>query len=171
MPVSVVNAAARTGASDDAERAAAARALQAQLIGFKRTLHLIRTGSGLHRRTTAAGVPVLGMLNRCGGLRTTAIAAEFGLDPSTVSRQVDALVRSGHVEKVPDPADGRAALVQLTDQGRAELAVHLDAIAAALDGVLDDWSIADLQTLSALLGRLNDDVYARFTPQTTQENP
>jgi DNA-binding MarR family transcriptional regulator len=153
------------------DRQAAARDLQVQLIGFKRTLHLIRTGSGLHRRTTAAGVPVLGVLRRCGPLRTTAIAAEFGLDPSTVSRQVDALVQSGHVEKVPDPADGRAALVQLTEQGQAELAAHVEDITAALGGVLDRWSMDDLRTLTALLGRLNDDVYDCFAPQTSQENP
>ncbi len=154
-----------------ADRQAAAHDLQTQLVHFKRTLHMIRTGSTLHRSATTAGVPVLGILNRCGPLRTTAIAAEFYLDPSTVSRQVDALVRSGHVEKVPDPADGRATLVQLTDAGRAELNAHIHAINATLSGLLDQWTLDDLQTLTRLLGRLNDDVYARFAgAPTAQEN-
>lgn len=154
-------------APDSPERLAAGHDLQTQLIRFKRTLHLIRTGSSLHLSTTAAGVPLLGILKRCGPQRTTAMAAEFLLDPSTVSRQVDALVRSGHVEKVRDPADGRALLVQLTDSGRAELGAHMRAINDTLSGLLDEWSIEDLHTLTRLLGRLNDDVYARFTSPTS----
>lgn len=155
----------------DPDREAAARALQTQLLNFKRTLHMIRTGSSLHQRATAAGVPVLGLLKRGGPQRTTAIAAEFCLDPSTVSRQVDALVRSGHVEKVRDPDDGRAMLVQLTDLGTTELHEHVRAINATLNGILDGWTVADLHTLTTLLGRLNDDVYARFAPTSTpQEN-
>ena len=81
-PTGQPEVAAPAGAEPD--RQEAARALQQQLIGFKRTLHLIRTGSGLHLRTTAAGVPVLGILRRCGPLRTTAIAAGRGLDLSLI---------------------------------------------------------------------------------------
>jgi len=149
-------------APPESAREAAAHELQAQIIAFKRTLHLIRTGSALHRSTTAAGVPILGILRRMGPQRTTALAGESGLDPSTVSRQVDGLVRSGHVAKVPDPADGRAMLCRLTDHGEAELQAHLQAIGATLQGLLDGWSSADIASLATLLGRLNDDVYARF---------
>jgi DNA-binding MarR family transcriptional regulator len=34
---------------------------------------------------------------------------------------VDSLERAGHVERVPDPADGRARLVRLTARGGAVL--------------------------------------------------
>lgn len=150
-------------------RTTAVADLRAQFLAFKRTLHVLRTGSELHHSVTAAGVPVLGMLRRLGPQRTTAIAAEACLDPSTVSRQIDSLVRSGHVEKVPDPQDGRASLVQLTDAGRAALQQHLDAIGAVLGELLDSWSTDDLITLSTLLGRLNDDVNARFAPSPPSE--
>lgn len=153
-------------AGDSRAREQATRDLQTQLIHFKRTLHMIRTGSALHRSVSPAGVPVLGVLRRCGPLRTTMIATEVCLDPSTVSRQVDSLVRSGHVEKVPDPADGRALLVQLTERGRGELAGHLKAITSTLGGLLDQWPVEDVATMATLLGRLNDEVYTSFAPAT-----
>lgn len=137
--------------------------LRTQVIAFKRTLHAIRTSSDLHRSVAPAGVPLLGVLHRHGPQRVTNLAGEVGLDTSTVSRQIDALLRSGHVEKVRDPADGRAWLVQLTATGRDALRDHLASIGEALHDLLDAWSTDDLHTLSTLLGRLNDDVRARFT--------
>ncbi|MBW3085366.1 hypothetical protein KEM60_01563 [Austwickia sp. TVS 96-490-7B] len=144
------------------ERATATAALRAQLVHFKRTLHLLRTATPLHHTITPSGVPVLGLLARLGPSRTTALAAELGLDPSTVSRQVDALVRTGHVEKIRDTVDKRATLVQPTDLGRASLQAHVDTLHQLLQGLLDDWDTPDIDTLTTLLGRLNDDVMTRF---------
>ena len=49
--------------------------------------------------------------------RSNALAEAAHSDPSTVSRQVAALVRIGYVERRPDPADGRACLLAATDEG------------------------------------------------------
>ena len=143
------------------ERDRAVTELRSQIVLFKRTLHLVRSSTATPE-LGPSGLPLLGALRRLGPQRTTTLAAEVFLDPSTVSRQVDALVRSGYVEKVADPDDRRASLVQLTESGRAALAAHLDAIGVTLQGLLAGWSVGDLRALSALLGRLNSDVHARI---------
>ena len=48
--------------------------------------------------------------------RSNALAEAVHSDPSTVSRQIAALVKVGYVERRPDPADGRACLLAATDE-------------------------------------------------------
>ena len=47
------------------------------------------------------------------------IAANLGLDTSTLSRTVNALVNLGLVSRVPNPKDRRYVLISLTERGRA----------------------------------------------------
>lgn len=51
------------------------------------------------------------------GLRATALAQAAHVTKQTMSALVDHLERTGYVERVADPADGRAALVRLTARG------------------------------------------------------
>ena len=51
-------------------------------------------------------------------MRVSDLAACVELDASTVSRQIKQLEDKGIVERTADPADGRASLVRLTDDGR-----------------------------------------------------
>ena len=50
------------------------------------------------------------------------IAAHVGRGAPAVSRAVDALVRSGLVERQPDPDNRRRLALRLTDTGREQLA-------------------------------------------------
>jgi predicted transcriptional regulator len=52
------------------------------------------------------------------GTRLTTLASRAGLTHQSVGEVVAILERRGLVERVPDPADGRAKLVRLTDTGR-----------------------------------------------------
>ena len=52
-------------------------------------------------------------------LRMQDLAARVVLSRTRVSRLVAELERAGHVERVPDPDDGRATLARITPQGRA----------------------------------------------------
>ncbi len=54
-------------------------------------------------------------------MRITELAGLVNLDPSTVSRHVAQLERSGLIERTPDPDDGRAQLVTVTDEGQQKL--------------------------------------------------
>lgn len=51
--------------------------------------------------------------------RSQTLAEALMLDKSTTTRVVDALVRKGHVERLPDPDDARAVRLQVTPSGRA----------------------------------------------------
>ena len=52
-------------------------------------------------------------------LPAAAVADRLGLDKMAVSRAVAGLERRGRVRRLPDPADGRRALLALTDAGWA----------------------------------------------------
>ena len=77
-------------------------------------------------RTTSSGRRT--SCSRCvhneGPMRAGALAECLQSDPSTVSRQVAALVKDGLLERRADPADGRASLLVLTAKADAVLAEH-----------------------------------------------
>ena len=57
-----------------------------------------------------------------------------------------------------DDADGRAVLVTLTDSGRELLARLQAAHTGIFAELLTEWTVADLKTLTQLLGRLKEDL-------------
>jgi DNA-binding MarR family transcriptional regulator len=108
----------------------------------------LEPGSFWLLKSIAAGEP----------MRVTALAACTNLDTSTVSRQVAQLDRSGLVERTPDPDDGRAHRLQLTDAGRHQLHDAFARRRALLRRVLDRWASDDIADLDRLLGRFVTDL-------------
>jgi DNA-binding MarR family transcriptional regulator len=91
-----------------------------------------------------------------GGSRITELAQLAQVSKPTVVYLVNDLERLGYVERVPDPADGRAKLVCLTEHGvRAQQAAR--EIVAQIE---HDWSQLlgrrDFAILRGLLQRLHD---------------
>jgi len=56
------------------------------------------------------------------GSRLTALAERSGLTKQSVGEAVADLEGLGFVERVPDPADGRAKIIRLTEHGEEALA-------------------------------------------------
>jgi DNA-binding MarR family transcriptional regulator len=52
-----------------------------------------------------------------GGSRLTDLAAQAGITKQSTGFLVDQLERGRYVERVPDPADGRARLVRIAERG------------------------------------------------------
>lgn len=98
------------------------------------------------------------MSHASSGCHAKELAARSGLDPSTVSRSVTALVADGLVERRPDPHDGRASVLAVTDAGRTALAEARAWYTGLLDRALADWSPAEIGHLDSLLGRLVTDL-------------
>lgn len=72
--------------------------------------------------------------------RQNELAASLCVSQSSLSRQIAELVDAGLVERHPDPADGRASLVQLSDAGQQFLVDHRERRAAGLRERLAEWS-------------------------------
>lgn len=51
------------------------------------------------------------------GTRLTDLAQRAGMVPSAMAELVDDLEAKGYLERVPDPSDGRAKLIRLTERG------------------------------------------------------
>ena len=66
--------------------------------------------------------PVFQHIER-GGTRIGVLAERAQMTNQSMGYLVDALEKRGYVERHPDPADRRAALVVITDRGRDEIAV------------------------------------------------
>lgn len=69
------------------------------------------------------------------GTRLTELARRVGLTKQAVGQLVGDLEDAGVLERVPDPTDGRARLVRVTDEGRQALLVGLDMLATVADEV------------------------------------
>jgi len=52
-----------------------------------------------------------------GGSRLTELAVQAGITKQSAGFLIDQLEHGGYVERVPDPADGRARLVRVADRG------------------------------------------------------
>lgn len=60
------------------------------------------------------------------------LANRLKMDGTTFGRRVDRMVSMGYVSRVTDPADGRAYLLYLTDEGR-ELTAQIEDAVQAID--------------------------------------
>ena len=91
-----------------------------------------------------------------GARRAGALAEAVHSDPSTVSRQVAHLVRLGLVERVADPADGRATLLVATDEGRRVFDENRQLRNRRIAGLVADWSDDDRRAFVRLLTDFTD---------------
>ncbi|MHA6806138.1 MarR family winged helix-turn-helix transcriptional regulator [Salinifilum ghardaiensis] len=139
------------------ERTEAAEAVERELaLLFRRARSMAASvAAQVHPRLDAESYVLLLMVADAGRLRGMDVAGRAGLDKSTVSRQIAALVDLDLLERVPDPDDGRARLIQLSAQGRQRLTRVQEQGSERLRAVFASWSTHDLQEFARLLGWLN----------------
>ena len=106
---------------------------------------------------------LLRRLARRGPMRASDLAGWLHADPSTVSRQVAALVRAGLLERRADPEDGRASILALTPKADELVAAHEDRRAEHFAALLAGWSRDDLTRFAELLARFTAD-YEKAAP-------
>ncbi len=133
-------------------------ALERELAVF---LRRARASSGemareVHPDLEPAAYGLLVRLEEVGQQRATDLAAYFGVGKATMSRQLRALGDLGLVTRDPDPADGRASLIQITDEGRARFTRVRDARRAQYMSKLAGWDPAEVAELARLLHQLNE---------------
>lgn len=101
---------------------------------------------------------LLHTLSRTGSVRASELAQACELDNSTVSRQLRQLTDNGLVERRPDPCDGRAHLVSLSDEGAEVTALARARKRALVLDQLAGWPEHDVTELARLLGLLAEQV-------------
>lgn len=76
------------------------------------------------------------------------------IEPPTMVRTIDRMVRDGLVRRVPDPDDGRVSRICLTERGRALRDELVPRAVAVNQANLDRLSPAEGRTLRRLLAKL-----------------
>ncbi|GAA2721722.1 MULTISPECIES: MarR family transcriptional regulator [Streptomyces] len=133
-------------------------ALERELAVF---LRRARATSGelarqVHPDLEPAAYGLLVRLEESGRQRATDLAAYFGVGKATMSRQLRALEELGLVSRDPDPADGRASLIRITEEGRARFTRVRDARRAQYVSRFADWDRAEVAELARLMHQMNE---------------
>ena len=122
---------------------------------------------------TPSQTSVLARVEESGPLRMGALAKAEGTSPATVCRLIDSLAEDGLIERVPDPLDGRASLVQASPEGASLLGALRAQGTAALRSALGGLSVEErsvirgaLPALQALTDRLQGGSDARISAST-----
>ncbi len=104
-------------------------------------LPLLRSQS-VHGDITPSRLAALAELADAGPLRISELAERMGIALSTTSRMIDLLDGLGWIERRPDPADLRATLINLSDEGGCVLhsvrREHAGILAAEIDRLSAD---------------------------------
>ena len=119
------------------------------------TRRVLKTSAG-HRELSAVQTMILTLLSCTSGRRAKDIVAESALGASGMSRHLSVLEQLGYVTRTPDPADGRAQIVSITDAGRHALDTNLRADAENLVSRLGDLSEGEAARASASLNRITE---------------
>ncbi|MET8944798.1 MarR family transcriptional regulator [Streptomyces sp. NPDC004542] len=109
----------------------------------------------VHPDLESAAYGLLVRLDEQGPQRATELAAYIGVGKATMSRQLRALEELGLIARAPDPADGRAWLVALTDEGHLRVSRVREARRARYVSQLAHWDRREVSELARLLHELN----------------
>jgi DNA-binding MarR family transcriptional regulator len=114
-----------------------ARATEAMMAGSRTMTAIVaRTLSAVAEQITVPQLRVLVLLNTRGPMNLTTIAQYLAVNPSNASRTCDQLVATGRVLRVPDPQDGRSAVLGLTADGARFVAELMRARRRLIDNVM-----------------------------------
>ncbi|MGH3510060.1 MAG: MarR family winged helix-turn-helix transcriptional regulator [Nocardioidaceae bacterium] len=116
-------------------------------------IHLSTSTGSMSLERSAYGI--MCKLADQGPQRLGALAINFGLDPSTITRQVQALEEAGLAERTSDPSDRRASILDLTPIGRTTLTDTRDHRRKRFAAAMADWPVADRQEFGRLLTAFN----------------
>jgi len=123
----------------------------------------------LHALERAAYV-VLRTVHDEGRVRSATVAANLGLDKTTISRHITQLENQGLIERLPDPSDGRASLLRLSAKGKRKLDSHRQFRRAVLEEHLDDWPKQEKLEFLRLLHKYNEAMEQRFGMPATKND-
>lgn len=132
--------------------AALSRGQLAQQATDATGLNLDRPGMTILVTLANAGTP----------LRVGEIADRMQVVGPHITRQVQALEQRGLVQRIADPNDKRASLIEPTPAGTQAAQTYLTTVLGFFREVVAEWPAQDRADLGRLLGKLADDITARL---------
>lgn len=127
-----------------------------RLLRRVQRIHLVTLAGGMDLERSAYGI--MCQLADEGPQRLGALATAFGLDPSTITRQVRALEDAGLAARTTDETDRRASILDLTVEGREVLDRTRQHRRERLMQVTADWTLEERQDFGRLLEKFNASV-------------
>jgi DNA-binding MarR family transcriptional regulator len=100
--------------------------------------------AAVHEDLQPASYLMLAWLADEGQVRASVMVEKFNIDKGAISRQLQHLQDLGLIDRTPDPADGRATLIQASDDARRRLADVSEHRRKYLDERLGDWTPDEL---------------------------
>jgi DNA-binding MarR family transcriptional regulator len=120
-------------------------------------------------RLNEAGHPELRPTHSCvfgtigdGGDRLTVLAERARMTKQAVGEVASELEALGVVERAPDPSDGRAKIIQLTERGRAAYELGMEVIEEIRQRWAERYGAERVRDMVELLGEIAGE--ARATP-------
>ena len=128
---------------------------------------LLRRVQSIHLSTSSGEIDLdrsaYGILCRLadeGPQRLGSLATAFGLDPSTITRQVQSLEKAELVQRRADDDDRRASILDLTTEGRTVLEHTRSYRRQRLEELMDEWPVGEREEFARLLAKMNASVSA-----------
>jgi MarR family transcriptional regulator, organic hydroperoxide resistance regulator len=131
--------------------------LRAWLSRLSRLNNSVLDTRAAARSSTSSEDAVLGALLLAGPiLNPSALTTIVIQSPGGLTKTLLRLERAGHVRRVPDPADRRALLVELTSNGRRAAKRATEAVDTYYDELLMDLDVTEREQLAYLLRKVLD---------------
>ena len=131
-------------------------ALEDLYTGLTTMTRRARDMSGdLHPGLSLVAYTLLTEIDLTPGTRAADLCAHFGLDKSTLSRQLEQLISAGLLRREGEQPGRRGNVLALTPAGEQHLAAAAQAVRHRLAGRLTGWDDRDIATFAHLVTRFN----------------
>ena len=112
--------------------------------------------------TTSTGFVLLN-INPEFGTRATKIAPLMGMEATSLSRILKSMEEQGFIYRQPDPEDGRAVRIFLTEKGRKDQEEARDAVLSFNEEIKKSVNKSDLETFFQVIQKINQVIEVRST--------
>lgn len=129
---------------------------------YKALTHLMRrrseVGASMHPELSLVGYTLLAEIEGVPGTRATDLAALFGLEKSTVSRQLNDLEGAGFLRREGERTGRRGHNLVVTPAGRAALGREAALVRERLRTALSQWKVREITSLADMVERFIEDL-------------
>jgi DNA-binding MarR family transcriptional regulator len=115
-------------------------------------------GASMHPELSLVGYTLLAEIEAVPGTRATDLAVVFGLEKSTVSRQLGDLEERGFLRREGEQSGRRGYRLVVTAGGRAALGREAALVRRRLHVALAKWKLTEITSLADMVDRFIEDL-------------